>query len=254
MNLRYRLPPLESLALSIGVWLLLGIVLLAVTVVVPEVAFSVPAGNSNQGETKKATVTRVLEETQRTGPRGNELLQRLELEVDGEPFVIERVTGELDAQAFDVSAGSRVLINTSEGPGGEVTFIVDVDRGRQLWLLALAFATLVVLVGRGRGAASLIGMAASLLVILRFIIPGIVSGHDPVTISLIGALVIMLTSLYLSHGINRKTTVALVGTALALAITAVMTSLAIDFAHLTGLAEEQAAVLNIATSGGINPQ
>jgi uncharacterized membrane protein len=97
-------------------------------------------------------------------------------------------------------------------------------------------------------------MAASLLVILRFIIPGIASGADPVTISLIGAAVILATSLFLSHGVNGKTLTALAGTTASLVVTAILASLAIDMAHLTGLGDEDSRTLRILTQGAISSE
>ncbi|HEY7293898.1 MAG TPA: YibE/F family protein, partial [Dehalococcoidia bacterium] len=58
----------------------------------------------------------------------------------------------------------------------------------------------------------------------------------------------------LSHGINRKTTTALAGTAIALALTAVLASVSIGLARLSGLADDEASTLNIITRGGINAE
>ena len=121
-------------------------------------------------------------------------------------------------------------------------------------MLFVAFAAFVILVARWQGALSLVGMVLSLLVILRFIIPGIVDGYDPVVISVIGAVVIMASSLYLSHGINRKTTTAFLGTGIALALTAVLAGIGISLTQLSGLADEQAATLRIITDAGIKPE
>ncbi len=246
--------PLERLGLQAGVFLLLGMLLFAVVVVVPAVAFDVPAVRQDQGKTRPATVSRVLEEGTRTGPRGGELYQKLEVEFDGRTTIIEKSDVEQDARRLHLVAGDRVLVNSPAGVENETYFIVDRVRNSQLWLFGLSFAALVIVVGRWRGAMSLVGMAASLIVILRFVIPGIVSGRDPVIISVVGALVIMLLTLFLSHGLNRKTTTALLGTTVALALTAGLSSVAIALAALSGLADEQSAMLNIMTAGGINPE
>jgi uncharacterized membrane protein len=242
------------LSLNLLVYLTIAIVLFLITVVVPAVAFDVPEVDQGQGETQRATILRVLEERTEDGPRGRLRYQRLEVEVAGRVVEIEHSAGELDARQLDLEAGDRVLVSSPPGGPEPRYFIVDHVRDSQLWVFGLVFVVLVLLVGRWQGVTSLIGMAASLLVILRFIIPGIVSGHSPVTISIIGAAVILATSLYLAHGVNRKTTTALLGTTFALASTAALAVFAVDFAKLSGLADEQAATLNIFTSGGINPQ
>ena len=246
--------PYERLSIDLGVFTLIGVVLLATTVIVPELFFDSPEIRQDFGETRKATVRNVLEETRQSSPRGIELRQRLELDVGGQPITVDHVQGLQDARLLDLEAGDRVLVNRSSVHGEDTYSIVDYDRESSLWVFAVAFALLVVAVARWQGVWSLAGMAASLLVILRFIIPGIVAGHDPVIISILGAMVIMASSLFLSHGINRKTGTALVGTTLSLALTAGLAILAVDVARLSGLADEQSAVLNILTSGGINPE
>jgi uncharacterized membrane protein len=247
--------PYERLTANLAVLTLLGVVLLATVVLAPAAFFEKPEVRQDLGETLRGTVRRVLSESRQPGPRGEELRQRLELQLEGDTVTIDRVQVEQDARRFDLNAGDKVLVNRSEGFQGEQVYtVVDYDRDSSLWLFALAFAAFVIAVGRWQGLTSLIGMVASLLVILRFIVPGIVSGYDPVVISILGAMVIMVSSLYLSHGVNRKTTTALVGTAISLAITAGLAILAVETARLSGLADEQSATLNIVTSGGINPE
>jgi uncharacterized membrane protein len=59
-----------------------------------------------------------------------------------------------------------------------------------------------------------------------------------VPVALVGAMAIMLVSLYLSYGISRKTTAAVVGTGLALVLTAALTAGFVAGDSLTGLASE----------------
>jgi hypothetical protein len=77
-------------------------------------------------------------------------------------------------------------------------------------------------------------------VIVGFIVPAILHGRSPVAVALVGAMAIMLASLYLAHGLGRKTTAAAVGTSLALGLTAALTAGFVDLAELTGLASEDA--------------
>src|SRR5215211_9047810 len=91
-------------------------------------------------------------------------------------------------------------------------------------VLVAVFMLAVVAFGRWQGLRSLIGLALSFAVIVGFVVPAILRGRSPVTVALVGAMAIMLLSLYLSHGIGRKTTAAVVGTGLALVLTAVLTA------------------------------
>ena len=81
-------------------------------------------------------------------------------------------------------------------------------------LLALAglSAVAVVALGGWKGATALVGLLATLLVLFLFIVPAILDGRDPLLVSLVGSVAIAFAALYLSHGLDVKTTVALLGT------------------------------------------
>ena len=117
-------------------------------------------------------------------------------------------------------------------------------RGTLLWL-ALAFAFVVVLLGRLRGAAALGGLAASVIVLLLFVLPAILDGRSPVLVAVVGAAAIAYLALYLAHGFTRMTTVALLGTIAALALTAVLSAIAVGAAGFTGLVGEETSLLTL---------
>ncbi|MGE0058527.1 MAG: YibE/F family protein [Dehalococcoidia bacterium] len=236
-------------------YLAIGAVVLLFTVIIPALGvFDTPDVRSEQGETKTGKIERLLDENTTTGPRGQQTTRRFEVSVDGQQVTVEQVISAVDPVTKDFEAGDSVLVTRQEGPNGDVYFLSDHARGFPLWTLAIAFCLFVIAVARWQGAFSLLGMVFSTAIILRFIIPGIVSGGDPVLISVIGALAIMSSSLFLSHGVGTKTFVAFAGTAACLAITALLASFVIGFAKLTGLADEHSITLQIVTGGAINAE
>jgi uncharacterized membrane protein len=147
-------------------------------------------------------------------------------------------------------AGQRVRLAVSEQPGQPPYYnIQDLERGRPLLVLAALFVGAVVAFGRWQGVRSLIGLGLSFLVIVSFVVPAILHGHSPVLVAVTGAMAIMLISLYLSHGTGPKTTAAVLGTALALALTAALAIAFVAAASLTGLASEEALSANFAVGG-----
>ena len=102
-----------------------------------------------------------------------------------------------------------------------------------LLVLAAVFAVVVVALGRWRGLAALVGIAVSLGVLLAFVFPALLEGAPPLGVALSGAAVIAYATLYLAHGVNDRTTVALVGTLASLGLTA---GLAVSFARPAALA------------------
>jgi uncharacterized membrane protein len=138
-------------------------------------------------------------------------------------------------------AGQRVRLSILEQPGQPTFYnIRDLERGRPMLALAALFVLAVIAFGRWQGLRSLLGLACSFAVIVGFVVPAILRGRSPVPVALVGAMAIMLVSLYLAHGFARKTTAAVVGTALALGLTGALTASFVELASLTGLASEEA--------------
>jgi uncharacterized membrane protein len=147
-------------------------------------------------------------------------------------------------------AGQRVRLAVAEQPGQPPYYnIQDLERGRPLLALAALFVGAVVAFGRWQGVRSLVGLVLSFVVIVSFVVPAILHGHDPVLVAVTGAMAIMLVSLYLSHGTGPKTTAAVVGTALALGLTAALAIVFVAAASLTGLASEDVQFANFAVGG-----
>ena len=149
--------------------------------------------------------------------------------------------------------GNKVVINYSKDfEGNDVFYITDFVRRQPLLWLFLIFVILAIVVGHWRGASSLLGLAISFLIIFAFILPQIYRGSDPIIIAIFGSLVIIPVTFILSHGFNRKTLVAMVGTFIALIVVGILSQIFIGAARLTGYASEEAAYLHLAKQGAIN--
>lgn len=150
----------------------------------------------------------------------------------------------------DFGAGDEVKLSRSaDGEGGTRYFIVDFERGSALMWLGALFVAAVIAVGRWHGARSLLGLGLSLLIVIRFIVPGIITGQSPALVALVGATAVMIVTLYLSHGVNEMTTVAVVGTTMALTVTIVLGLVFIDQGALTGYSSEDAQLARFAVDG-----
>lgn len=135
--------------------------------------------------------------------------------------------------------GDHIMLGIvmSNPPDQRYSFI-DHDRGRPLLLLAGLFAVAVVALSRWRGFAALGALLVTGLILTKFVLPAILKGTDPLLVAVVGGTVIMVLALYLTHGVNAQTSVALVGTIGALALTAVLGKLFIEGAKISGLSAE----------------
>jgi uncharacterized membrane protein len=136
-----------------------------------------------------------------------------------------------------------VLTRDAGAAGGAAYGFSDYARGTPIVVLAIAFAVVVGLVARLRGLASLVGLAFAFFILIRFVLPGLLSEESPTLVSLVGSAAIMFVVLYLAHGFSARTTTALVGTLFGLTLVAVMGSVAVSVARLTGLTSDETVTL-----------
>jgi uncharacterized membrane protein len=157
--------------------------------------------------------------------------------------------------------GDQVRVYENQLPEGAQLGGVQVDRygfadferrSPLLWL-AVAFAAIVLLSGRLQGLRALLGLAASLGVVVFFVVPAILDGRPPTGVALFGALAVMFLTIPLAHGLGAKTVAACLGTAVSLLLTLVLADLFTDLAHLTGFASDEAIFLR-AAAGEISIQ
>ena len=170
---------------------------------------------------------------------GHDRGQVVEIEQNGDPDLLKLVPGD------------RVLLAELDKYVGAGWYFEDYARRQPLLVLVAAFAAAVVLLGRWRGVFALVALAFTLLVLIRFILPSILEGHDPVAVALVGSAVIMFVALYLSHGFNVRTTSAVAGTLISLVITGFLASGFVHLTDLTGIGTEEGEYLR-ALAGNVN--
>ncbi|MEN8040130.1 MAG: YibE/F family protein [Actinomycetota bacterium] len=119
----------------------------------------------------------------------------------------------------------------------------DFQRRSFLYVLVLLFAAGVIALGRWRGVAALVGLGLTLVVVLYWLIPSLLSGHRPGPVALVGASAVAYVALYVSHGLSRTTTIALLGTVGALTLTTLLSALSVRIAQFTGFASEESMLL-----------
>lgn len=233
--------------------IIIGIVLVLIMSFSTGVVFA----SSPQEEPLEAIVIRVIEEKQVEVMQKKQLYQKLELTVMSGPqenkkIIIENGTMPL-ANEQKYHLDDKVMVSTIKGVDGKVSYYIsDYMRRDALIVLFAIFILVTLFITKWRGLMSLLGMAISFLIIFSFILPQISSGANPIEIAILGSLIIIPVSFFLSHGFNKKTLVAIVGTLIALIITGLLSSFFVEAAKLTGFASEEAGFLQVAKQGAIN--
>jgi uncharacterized membrane protein len=141
-------------------------------------------------------------------------------------------------------SGDDIYVNLTLNADGTASFtFFDYQRATPMWTLTIMFICAVVLLGRWRGLGAIAGLAASLVVIVKFLLPSILDGNSPVMVAIVASSLIAFIALYLAHGVNVPTSVALLGTFASLAVTALLSLLFVSWSNLTGFSDESALFL-----------
>ncbi|GAB3384398.1 YibE/F family protein [Amycolatopsis echigonensis] len=148
-----------------------------------------------------------------------------------------RLTVPIEPSTPRFTAGDKVVLAYNGGnPLDPQSFtLVDFQRGTPLVLLAALFAIAVLVLGRWQGVAALVALVLSFVVIVLFVLPAILAGENPLVVAIAGAGAIMFLALYLTHGLSARTSVAVLGTLVSLALIGILSAIFSAAASLTGL-------------------
>jgi len=153
-----------------------------------------------------------------------------------------------------LSPGQEFYIRhiTSLSDGTDYWSVADPYRLNVLAYVAIAFLALLLAFGGLQGVRGLISLIGSIAIIFYLLIPSIYAGHSPILVSIgISSLIIILGS-YITHGVNRTTTSAMLGMLSTVLITGIATYVVIHAAHMSGFTSETNAYLNFNTNGRIS--
>ena len=225
-------------------------VLVAVCALIAVIAAIVTWPTSENGNTfnlgadlVNGTVERVIECPDDVVPPGAE---------DIDCFVVQaEITEGIDAgQLFELppffesrvsfEPGDELVLAKTENADAPFRYAFS-DRNRKsaLLLLTTVFAVAVVILGGLRGASALAGLASTVLILGFYTLPALLEGQSALPIACVTAALIAVVALYTSHGLNPMTTVAVVGTLLALGLTVALGQVFIELTQLSGFATEE---------------
>lgn len=209
-----------------------------------------PAQQINAPRTERAEIVSLTKVTCTTP--GATLCVRVGIRLESGPKQGQRASFGFAGRDVRFAVGDEIRVYEQRLPQGAQIGGVELDpyqfsdfeRGRPLVVLAAIFVGLVLLTARWKGARAIVGLGASLLVIVFFVVPAILNGESPQGVALVGSLAVMLLTIGLAHGIGPKSIAACLGTASALLLTLFLADLFVEAAHLSGLASEEAVYLN----------
>lgn len=125
--------------------------------------------------------------------------------------------------------------------GYEVSGIV---RHLPLLVIAVIFVGVVIAVGRLRGFLAILALGVAAGVLLGFVLPALITGAPGLLVGIVAATAIMFVTLFFVHGLNMRTTSALIGTLAGIAIISAVSWGAVHLTRLSGLGDESSGLLS----------
>jgi uncharacterized membrane protein len=163
----------------------------------------------------------------------------------GTQRIIENMLTGNPAYDIPLNKGDKVILHVEpiseqvNGPDDVNYYIADIKRDTQIWVFTGIFAFLLLLIGRKKGARSIISIVATLILIFFIMIPSILHGISPIISAIVTGILSTIITIYLVGGLNSKSTSAIIGTSTSLIFAGILSLCAIYFANLTGFAGEE---------------
>ena len=189
--------------------------------------------SENKGKGEFSNFTQTLEVKFLNGP------------LEGQTKIAENSGSIKFAEEKKVNIGDKVIILEINQIDNTNYSVWDKYRLDYIFFLVIGFFTLIIIFAGLKGIGSIIGMITSFIILIGFIVPQILNGHNPLFITILGSALILIITIFLAHGVSKKTSVALTSTVIALTITGILAYMIVKMMNLTGLGNEDNYMLQI---------
>lgn len=174
------------------------------------------------------------------------LSEQIDTPLPHKKALVERTNDKVEAIVYlsnvEYKIGDKILLQEDAQFEGLYS-VSDYVRTPALIKLFVIFIIVILLVSGVSGIRSLLGLLFSFTVIFKFVLPQIMSGSNPLTVAMIASMLILLVSYFLTHGINHKSVIAILGTLGALGVTGILAVIYGSSTRLSGFGSEEVSFL-----------
>jgi uncharacterized membrane protein len=198
----------------------------------------------------KARVIRILEEKTLVRENEDEITQQnIELlslggESKGETLFYQGIS-EIDVLSSGVyKEGDVVFVSVDENEAGErVVYISNYVREKNLLWLFILFLVVVIVVGGKTGWRSILALAVSFFLIMKFLAPLILAGYNPMIVGPLAAFLILISLVYITEGFNIKAHISIASIFSALLATFFLSWFFVKVTRLSGTSNDEVMYL-----------
>lgn len=164
----------------------------------------------------------------------------------GETVYVENNSFLDPDQSYRFKEGDKVVLASHINHDGEEFFyIAERYRINRLIFILIIFLGVVFYFGRGKGAGALLGLVFSALILIYYIVPNIIAGNNPMSVTLIGSILIASVSLFLAHGPNRRTVLIWLSTVATLILSIFISYFFVEITNIFGGGSDSALAFQL---------
>ncbi len=148
-----------------------------------------------------------------------------------------------------VEAGEQILISNEDviedGIDDDSWYFISTNRAVGLISIIIVFLILILIIGRLKGLATIASLAITISTIFLVYVPGILQGYNIYLLTLIIAIFIILFSLVILNGFNKKTLCAIVGNCGGVLIAGLLALIVNQALDVTGVIDQEYVYLTL---------
>ena len=115
--------------------------------------------------------------------------------------------------AYELEEGDKVWIQLTENTDGTIGIAVEnVVRQNYIIIMVLVFFASIILIGRKKGIQAILGLVVTILAVYFILVKSIYAGKSPIIMSVITSAIIIISTLIIIGGVNKKVLTAAIGT------------------------------------------
>ena len=168
----------------------------------------------------------------------NLTMKILDKDKKGEIVVVDN-GGGADLQESQIYKKGDILIIVKTKVADKDQYYVQ-DRYRLPGLFGMigVFLILTIIFARRQGIGSIIGLAASIGILVGYLVPALLGGQNPVLVTFIASTAIITLTLFISHGFRVRTFISFVAMNITLGLAYGISVIFVYMAHMFGVGSE----------------
>ncbi|MEY2986302.1 MAG: hypothetical protein RJB24_531 [Candidatus Parcubacteria bacterium] len=165
-------------------------------------------------------------------------LKILDKDKKGEIIVVEN-GGGTDLQESQLYKKGDVLVVVETKVADKAQYYIQ-DRYRLPGLLGMVifFLILTIIFAGKQGIGSMIGLIASVGVLVGYLVPSLLGGQNPVLVTFIASFTIITLTIFVSHGFRVRTFIAFASMNITLILAYIISAVFVYLAHMFGVGSE----------------